>query len=78
MARITHPAQLDLRFGNPARQFEDFGFGVWPGNFARERVHLFSKNGIGKNRHAQTVAKRISRRAGAALPRFSGRCWPVR
>ena len=45
MARITHAAQIDLRFGNPARQFQDFGFGVWPGNFARERVHLFRKKG---------------------------------
>ncbi len=76
MARITHAAQIDLRFGNPARQLQDFGFGVWPGNFARERVHLFGKNGIGKNRHAQTVAKRISRRAGAALSGFRAGAGP--
>ena len=76
MARITHAAQIDLRFGNPARQLQDFGFGVWPGNFARERVHLFGKNGTGKNRHAQTVAKRISRRAGAALSGFRAGAGP--
>ena len=76
MARITHAAQIDLRFGNPARQLQNFGFGVWPGDFARERVHLFGKNGIGKNRHAQPVAKRISRRAGAALSGFRAGAGP--
>ena len=50
MARITHAAQIELRFGNPARQFFYSGVSVWPGNFARERFHLFGKCWIGANR----------------------------
>ncbi len=41
MARITHTAQIDLRFGDPAREFLDFSVGVGPGNFAREHFDLF-------------------------------------
>jgi hypothetical protein len=36
MARITHAAQIDLRLGDPAREFLELSVGVWPGNFARE------------------------------------------
>ncbi len=38
---MTHAAQIDLRFGDPAREFLDSGVSAWPGNFARERLHLF-------------------------------------
>jgi hypothetical protein len=41
MARVSHAAQIDLRFGDLACEFLDFGVGGGPGNFARERVHLF-------------------------------------
>ncbi len=34
MARVTHAAQIDLRFGDPAGEFLDFAIGVCPGNFA--------------------------------------------
>jgi hypothetical protein len=70
MARVTHAVQIDLRFGGPAREFLDFGAGVGPGDFARERVHLFGQGRIGANRHAQSVAKRVSRRASATLRGF--------
>ena len=45
MARITHAAQIDLRFGDLAREFLDFGVGAGPGNFARKRFHLFGQCG---------------------------------
>ena len=70
MARISHAAQIDLRFGDPARELLDFGVGPWPGNFARERFHLFGQGWIGANGQAQPVAKRVSRRASAALAVF--------
>ncbi len=41
MARITHAAQIDLRFGNSACEFLDFGVGGRPSNFARKRYNLF-------------------------------------
>jgi hypothetical protein len=41
MSRMTHAAQIDLRFGDSAREFLNPGVGFWPGNFARERPHLF-------------------------------------
>ena len=40
MARITHAAQIDLRFGDLARELLDFRVGVRPGDLARERFHL--------------------------------------
>ena len=49
MARITHAAQIDLRFGDPPREFFCSGVGVWPGNFTRERFHLFGQGWIGAN-----------------------------
>jgi hypothetical protein len=67
MACVTHAPQIDLRFGDPARQFLDFGVGACPGNFARERFHLFAQGWVGTNGKAQPVAKRVSRRSSAAL-----------
>jgi hypothetical protein len=32
MARMTHAAQIDLRFGDPARKLLDFGGGIRSGN----------------------------------------------
>jgi hypothetical protein len=60
MARVAHAVQIDLRFGDPARVFLDFGVWVYPGNFARERVHLFGQGWIGINGQAQPVTKRVS------------------
>jgi hypothetical protein len=60
MARVTHAAQIDLRFGDPARVFLDFGISVYPGNFACERVHLFGQGWIGINGQAQPLTKRVS------------------
>jgi hypothetical protein len=37
MARITHAAQIDLRFGDLARKLLGFRGGVGPGNLARKR-----------------------------------------
>ena len=41
MSRMTRAAQVDLRFGDPAREFLNPDVGFWPGKFARERLHLF-------------------------------------
>jgi hypothetical protein len=40
MARIAHPAQIDLCFGDSAREFMDFSVGAGPGDLARKRLHL--------------------------------------
>jgi hypothetical protein len=61
MSRITHAAQIDLRFGDPARESFDFGGRIRPGNFTRERFDLFGQGWIGANREIQPVAKRVSR-----------------
>jgi hypothetical protein len=45
MARVTHPAQIDLCFGGLAREFLDFGAGVGPGDFARERSTSWASAG---------------------------------
>ena len=49
MARITHAAQIDLRFGHPAREFLELAVGVWPSNFMREGFDLFGQGWIGAN-----------------------------
>jgi hypothetical protein len=41
MAGISHAAQIDLRFGDVARELLDFRIGVGSGNLARKRFHLF-------------------------------------
>ena len=41
MSRITHAAQVGLRFGDPAGELLNSGIGPWPGKFARERLDLF-------------------------------------
>ena len=66
MARLTHAAQIDLRFGHLARQFQEFGAGGGPGDVARQRVDRFGKNRIRNNRHAQAVARPL--RAVRARP----------
>jgi hypothetical protein len=40
MPRITHAAQIDLRFGDLARELLGVRVGIGPGNFARKRSHL--------------------------------------
>ena len=40
MAGISHPAQIDLRFGDLAREVLGFRVGAGPGNLARKRFHL--------------------------------------
>ena len=76
MARVSHAAQIDLRFGNLAREFSDFGAGVAPGNLVRERFHLFGQGWIGANRQVQPVTQCVSRRASAALARFGAGAGP--
>ena len=49
MSRITDAAQIDLRFGNPARKFLNFSIGVCPGDFASKRVRFFGQGWIGTN-----------------------------
>ena len=40
MAGISHAAQIDLRFGDLAREVLGFRVGVGPGNLTRKRFHL--------------------------------------
>jgi hypothetical protein len=49
MAGTAHTAQIDLRFGDAAGKFLNFGIG-YPGNFARERFHVFGPTWIRMNR----------------------------
>ena len=70
MARVTHAAQIDLRFGDPAGEFLDFGVVAGRGNFARERFDLFGQGWIGMNGQAQRVAEGISGGSGAAAGGF--------
>jgi hypothetical protein len=76
MARITHAANVDLRFVDSAFEFLDFGVGAGPGNFARKRFNLFGQGWIGMNGHAQRVAKRVLGRASAAPRGFRGGTGP--
>jgi hypothetical protein len=69
MARITHAAQIDLRFGDLACEVQDFRVAARPGDLARERFHVLRQCRIGTNGKAERVAKRVSRRTSAA---FSG------
>ena len=60
MARVTHPTQIDLRFSDPAREFLDFGTSVGPGDFVRERFHLFrERNDDGVREVAMKSRRRI-------------------
>jgi hypothetical protein len=40
MARIAHAAQIDLRFGDAARELLGFRVSVGPGNLACQRFYL--------------------------------------
>ena len=73
---MAHAAHIDLSFGDRACEFSDFGVGVCPGDFARQRFHLFAPDWIGRNGHAQPVAKCVARRASAALRGFRAGAGP--
>jgi hypothetical protein len=70
VARISHAAQIDLRFGNSAREVSDLGDGVATSNLVGKRFHRFGQGWIGANRQVQPVTQCVSRGAGAALARF--------
>ena len=76
MTRVAHAANVDLRLGDAARDFVDFGVGAGPGNFARERFNLFGQGWIGINGQAQRVAKRVLGRASAAPRGFRAGAGP--
>ena len=78
MACVTHAPQIDLRFGDPARQFLDFGVGACPGNFARERFHLFARGWVGTNGKAQPRGEARFAPIERGPGRFAGRYWPAR
>jgi len=40
MARIAHAAQIDLRFGDAARELLGFHISAGPGDLTRKRLHL--------------------------------------
>ena len=73
---MTHAAQIDLRFGDPARELSDFNVGFRSGDFARERFDLFAQDSIGTNGQAQPVAKGVSRQASAPLRGFRAGAGP--
>jgi len=77
MARVTHPAQIDLCFGGLAREFLDFGAGVGPGDFARERFHLLGELDRNTPAGSSRGEMRFALRERGPV-RFSGRCWPAR
>jgi len=60
MARATHAAKIDLRFGNAARELAHFGISVWPSNLAGKRFGLCAEGLIGVNRQAQSMPKGVS------------------
>ena len=41
MTGVFRTTQIDLRFGNSACEFLDFGVGARPGKLARQRLDLF-------------------------------------
>jgi hypothetical protein len=61
MARVSHAAQIDLCFGDPAREFLDFSAGARPCNFPCKLLGLLGECRIGGNGQAQRMAKRVSR-----------------
>ena len=64
MARVTRTMDVDLRFGDPARDFSDLRIGVRAGDLACKRFDLC---GHASNRQAQAMAKSVLRRSGAAI-----------
>src|SRR5215471_11669132 len=64
MTRAPHAAQINLCFGNAAREFLDFRASVRSGHFTRECLNFLRQSGVYKNEQAQPVAVRVFRRAG--------------
>ena len=52
MARITHPAQLHLRFGDVACEVLYFAAGARSGNFGRKDFNFFGQHRIGMDGQA--------------------------
>ena len=70
MTRITHAAQIDLRFGDSACKTFDVSAGMQPRDLTCEILHFFTKRLVRLDGKAQTVAERIFCRAGTALITF--------
>lgn len=70
MARITHAAQIDLRFGNSACENFDVSAGVPPRDLTCESLHFFKKRWVRLDGKAQTMAERIFRRAATTVIGF--------
>jgi hypothetical protein len=52
MTRAPHSAQINLCFGNAAREFLDFRASVRSGHFARECLNFLRQSGVDKNGQA--------------------------
>jgi hypothetical protein len=52
MTRAPHAAQINLCFGNAAREFLDFRASVRSGHFARECLNFLRQSGVDKNGQA--------------------------
>src|SRR5262245_50862071 len=76
MARVTHAAQINLRFRHSTCEVLDFGVGPKTGNFARERFHLFRQAWNKTNGHAQAMAKSVARCMTATLRGFRAGAGP--
>ena len=70
MARITHAAQIDLRFSDSACEYFDVSAGVPPRDLTRESLHFFTKRWVRLDGKAQAVAERIFCRAGTTVIGF--------
>src|SRR5260370_20326077 len=55
MARATHTAQIDLRFGDSACELLQFGISVCPSNLAGKRLDGFGHSWIGIDGQAQSM-----------------------
>jgi hypothetical protein len=67
MAHGPDSAQIDLGFGNAAREVLDLRVGVRSGNLARECRNFLRQYRIGKNGQAEPVTERIFGRAASAV-----------
>jgi hypothetical protein len=66
MTRITHAAQIDLRFGDlPCENF-DVSAGVPPCDLTRQGLHFFTKRLVRLDGKAQTVVERFFCRQSSA------------
>ena len=60
MACLTHAHQIDLRFGDSASAFKDFGGGFLARYFVRQCFYFNGQAGVRMDGYAQSMATRVS------------------